>query len=103
MLIAVLSFRRVSSDTGTTVRDRPSLTASSGHFGALSRLSHWPRWICAGWGTLAGADYLEFMRRRLIVLRELLAVDGTIFVHLDKNMVFEIKLIMDDVFGLERF
>src|SRR5574340_500210 len=54
MLIAVLSFRRVSSDTGTTVRDRPSLTASSGHFGALSSLAHWPRWICAGWGTPEG-------------------------------------------------
>jgi len=53
--------------------------------------------------TVEGAAYLEFLRRRLIVLRELIAVDGTIFVHLDQTMVFEVKLIMDEVFGRENF
>ncbi len=49
--------------------------------------------------TLEGAAYIEFLRRRLIVLRELLADDGSIFVHLDQNMAFEAKIIMDEVFG----
>ncbi len=53
--------------------------------------------------TLDGAAYIEFLRRRLIVLRELMASDGTIFVHLDQNMVFEAKVIMDEVFGRENF
>lgn len=52
---------------------------------------------------LAGAPYLEFLRQRLIVLRELLASDGAIFVHLDQTMVFEAKLIMDEVFGPQNF
>lgn len=52
---------------------------------------------------LAGAAYLEFMRRRLILLRELLADDGLIFVHIDQNMLFELKLLMDEVFGRARF
>lgn len=52
---------------------------------------------------LAGAPYIEFMRRRLILLRELLADDGSIYVHLDQNMAFHIKLIMDEVFGPNNF
>lgn len=52
---------------------------------------------------LAGAHYLEFLRQRLIVLRELLAPDGSIYVHLDDNMAFYVKVIMDEVFGPANF
>lgn len=52
---------------------------------------------------LDGAAYIEFLRRRLIVLRELMAADGSIFVHLDQNMVFEAKIVMDEVFGRANF
>jgi adenine-specific DNA-methyltransferase len=52
---------------------------------------------------LQGADYLEFLRQRLIVLKELLAEDGSIYVHLDSNMAFATKLLMDEIFGAENF
>jgi adenine-specific DNA-methyltransferase len=52
---------------------------------------------------LAGADYLEFLRERLILLRELLADDGSIYVHLDENMAFQAKVLMDEVFGPSNF
>lgn len=52
---------------------------------------------------LTGSDYIEFMRQRLILLRELLANDGSIYVHLDENMAFHIKVIMDEVFGAKNF
>jgi len=52
---------------------------------------------------LDGAEYVESLRRRLIVLHDLLADDGSIFVHLDQNMIFEIKLVMDEVFGRDNF
>jgi len=52
---------------------------------------------------LDGADYLESLRRRLILLHDLLAPDGSIFVHLDQNMIFESKILMDEVFGRENF
>lgn len=52
---------------------------------------------------LTGADYIEFMRERLVLLRELLAEDGSIYVHLDGNAVFEIKLILDEIFGAKNF
>lgn len=48
---------------------------------------------------LCGGEYVEFLRERLIVMRELLADNGSIYLHLDGNMVFAMKLIMDEVFG----
>lgn len=52
---------------------------------------------------LIGSHFIEFIRKRLILLRELLSDDGSIYVHLDNNMTFEIKLIMDEVFGAKNF
>jgi adenine-specific DNA-methyltransferase len=51
----------------------------------------------------SGAQYVEFLRERLIVLHDILAEDGSIYVHLDQNMAFVIKLIMDEIFGTKRF
>jgi len=50
-----------------------------------------------------GYSYIEFIRKRLIVLRELLAMDGSIYLHLDQNMAFTMKVIMDEVFGPDNF
>lgn len=52
---------------------------------------------------LTGANYLEFMRQRLVFLHELLADDGSIYVHLDQNMAFHVKILMDEIFGLNNF
>jgi adenine-specific DNA-methyltransferase len=52
---------------------------------------------------LTGPRYLEFVRQRLILLRELLADDGSIYVHLDENMVFQVKTVMDEIFGRKNF
>jgi len=52
---------------------------------------------------LSGPAYLEFLRERLIFLRELLASDGSLYVHLDENMAFHVKVIMDEVFGPGNF
>lgn len=52
---------------------------------------------------LVGSHFIEFMRRRLILLRELLSEDGSIYVHLDSNMTSQIKVIMDEVFGSKNF
>jgi adenine-specific DNA-methyltransferase len=52
---------------------------------------------------LIGSHYIEFMRRRLVFLRELLADTGSIFIHLDNNMIFQIKIIMDELFGNKNF
>lgn len=53
--------------------------------------------------TLSGAEFIEFIRERLILLRELLKPTGNIFVHMDEKMAFPIKIIMDEVFGANNF
>ncbi len=53
--------------------------------------------------TLHGAEFIEFLRQRLILIRELLARDGSVYVHLDDNMAFPMKLVMDEVFGQSNF
>jgi adenine-specific DNA-methyltransferase len=50
-----------------------------------------------------GADYLEALRQRVIVLRELLADDGTMYLHLDATMIFHAKIVMDEIFGSKQF
>ena len=52
---------------------------------------------------LIGAQFIEFLRKRLVLLRELLADDGSIYVHLDQKKGHYIKAVMDEVFGEENF
>lgn len=52
---------------------------------------------------VAGAQFLEFIRRRLILLRELLADDGTIYVHLDWKKAHYVRALLDEIFGENRF
>jgi site-specific DNA-methyltransferase (adenine-specific)/adenine-specific DNA-methyltransferase len=46
-----------------------------------------------------GAEFVEFLRRRLFLAKELLADDGSIFLHLDQKKGHYAKLILDEVFG----
>ena len=47
--------------------------------------------------------YLEFMRRRLILMRECMTDDGSIYVHIGHKMLAHIKVVMDEVFGANNF
>ena len=49
------------------------------------------------------AEFIEGLRERLIYMRELLADDGSIYVHLDQKMSHYVKIIMDEVFGKDNF
>jgi site-specific DNA-methyltransferase (adenine-specific)/adenine-specific DNA-methyltransferase len=50
-----------------------------------------------------GAEFLEFIRKRLIIAREILSDDGSIYVHLDQKMSHYIKVMMDEIFGKNQF
>ncbi|MGI4870672.1 MAG: site-specific DNA-methyltransferase [Janthinobacterium lividum] len=52
---------------------------------------------------LKGDDYVSFIGARLELMRELLSENGSIFVHLDANMVFHVKVLMDNIFGKDNF
>lgn len=53
--------------------------------------------------TLIGAEYLEFIRERLILLRELLTPKGSIYLHIDYKIGHYLKVLMDEVFGYRYF
>lgn len=52
---------------------------------------------------LINVEFLEFLRKRLIFLRELLSENGSIYLHIDQKIGHYIKIIMDEVFGEENF
>jgi len=54
------------------------------------------------WGK--GLDsYLQMMYERLVLMRELLVENGSIYVHLDATVGHYVKAIMDEIFGKENF
>lgn len=52
---------------------------------------------------VVGAEFLEYLRKRLILMRELMSENGTIYCHLDWKKGHHAKVIMDEVFGPENF
>lgn len=52
---------------------------------------------------IAGAEFLEFLRKRLIFLRELLSQDGGIYVHLDWKKGHYVKTLLDEIIGEHNF
>ena len=51
----------------------------------------------------ANDEYLQFMYERLILCRELLSSNGSIYVHMDENRAHYIKVILDEIFGSNNF
>ncbi len=49
------------------------------------------------------ASYLKYMSERLELMRDLLADDGSIYVHLDWHVGHYVKVLMDEIFGYENF
>lgn len=48
-------------------------------------------------------DYLEMLTMRLILMRELLSDKGSIYLHVDFRTVHYLKVIMDEIFGVDNF
>ena len=53
--------------------------------------------------SLVDAEYLEFLRERLLLLRDLLSKQGSIYVHIDYKIGHYVKILMDEIFGRQNF
>ena len=53
------------------------------------------------WGS-GNASYLRMIRNRLMIMRDLLSDNGSMYVHLDSRMMPLIRLLLDEVFGSEK-
>jgi adenine-specific DNA-methyltransferase len=47
--------------------------------------------------------YLKWFYETVVLLRELLAEDGTIYVHIGQNVAHYVKAVLDEVFGSDRY
>jgi adenine-specific DNA-methyltransferase len=54
------------------------------------------------WGAGKGS-YLTMLYERLVLIHELLADDGSLFVHLDWHQGHYVKVLLDEIFGSDRF
>ena len=79
---AVIHVNRPGEKTGTM---------SAKH---LAYDDHWSQGI---------GQYLSMLAARLYLIRDLLADEGTVWVHLDWHAVHYVRLLMDEIFGAERF
>jgi len=59
-----------------------------------------PRYADA-WPTIA--DYLDFMRPRLVEMHRVLRSTGSILLHCDWRACHHLRVLLDEVFGAERF
>ncbi|TXH71507.1 MAG: site-specific DNA-methyltransferase [Thiothrix sp.] len=48
-------------------------------------------------------EYLQFMFERLILMRELLSDNGSIYLHCDYRKSHELRVILDEIFGKDNF
>jgi adenine-specific DNA-methyltransferase len=52
---------------------------------------------------ITGQNFIKFLEDRLILLRELLSDNGSIYLHIDYKVGHKIKILMDKIFGEENF
>ncbi len=71
--------------------------------GRASTISNSSNGLVAYKDTLKGTEFMEFIRERLILLKMLLSDKGSIYLHIDYKIGHYIKIIMDEVFGIENF
>lgn len=52
---------------------------------------------------LTGEEYLDFIRNVLIALKKVMTEDSSIYFHIDYKIGHYVKIIMDEVFGIDNF
>lgn len=52
---------------------------------------------------ILGHDFVEFIRERLLLVKELLSDRGSIYLHTDYKIGHYLRVMMDEVFGIDNF
>ncbi|MFA5485079.1 MAG: site-specific DNA-methyltransferase [Candidatus Pacearchaeota archaeon] len=82
---------------GTDIEQRPTTIEQFAYSDTWEKIGPDGRKIS---GTVC---YLEYMVPRLILMRELLSEQGSIYVHIDWHVGHYVKIILDEIFGKENF
>ena len=71
--------------------------------GRASTISKSSKGTVAYTDTLKGFEFIEFIRERLVLLKMLLSDKGSIYLHIDYKIGHYVKIVMDEIFGIENF
>lgn len=71
--------------------------------GRASTISNSKNGVVAYKDDLTGIEFIEFLRERLVLLKELLSPEGSIYLHIDYKIGHYVKVMMDEVFGINNF
>ncbi len=71
--------------------------------GRASTISNSSNGTIAYTDTLKGFEFIEFIRERLVLLNMLLSDKGSIYLHIDYKIGHYVKIVMDEIFGIENF
>ena len=52
---------------------------------------------------ITGQEFIDFLRARMILIKELLSDQGSVYVHTDYKVGHYVKVMMDEVFGAHNF
>jgi adenine-specific DNA-methyltransferase len=81
--------------------------ATGGNFtitdGRASTISNSRNGAIAYSDKLLGNDFLDFIRQRLILLKQLMSEEASIYLHIDYKIGHYVKILMDEVFGIQNF
>ena len=63
-------------------------------YDSIAYFDHWDKDI---------DSYLQMLRDRIVLFRELLSINGLLFIHLDWHASHYIRVLLDEIFGTNRF
>jgi len=101
----LLDTRQLKGEIDLVYIDPPF--ATNGNFtitdGRASTISNSRNGDIAYSDKLTGKKFIEFLRIRLELIRDLLSEKGSIYLHTDYKIGHYVKVMMDEVFGIENF
>lgn len=71
--------------------------------GRASTISNSKKGAIAYSDKIQGIDFLNFLEERLLLINELLSDKGSIYLHIDYKIGHYVKILMDDIFGIDNF
>ncbi|GAB6960593.1 hypothetical protein JCM15754A_19280 [Prevotella aurantiaca JCM 15754] len=81
--------------------------ATNGNFtitnGRATTISNSQRGEVAYSDKLTGKEFVEYIKKRVILMHELLSDKGSFYIHTDYKIGHYVKVMLDEVFGIENF
>lgn len=81
--------------------------ATNGNFtitnGRATTISNSQRGDVAYSDKLTGLEFIEYIKKRVILMHKLLSDKGSLYIHTDYKIGHYVKVMLDEVFGIENF